>query len=379
MELTLNTALSGVETSGIRRFTALARATPGACTLTIGEPDLGTPAPIREAAKASLDAGDTHYPPTNGYPYLLEALSRFEERAHGLRYDPDEIIVTVGATEGVFVALSTVLNPGDEVIIPTPAFSLYGSAAALCRGVPVALPTEDSGFQIDPAALEAAITPRTKALVLTSPNNPTGCICSRETLEAVHSLLKDRPIFVLCDDVYRELAYTEDYHSFAEYRDMRDRIIVINSFSKPWAMTGWRVGWCMADRRVRERMQLFHQYAVVSVPSFVQRACAAALEKTDTASIRALFQGRRDYVCGRLDAMGLPAERPGGAFYVFPDIRKYGMGSEAFCQRMLKEGLVGVLPGVYFGTEGFIRISYCYSDGDLRVGLDRIEAFLRTL
>lgn len=378
MELTLNTALSGVETSGIRRFTALARATPGACTLTIGEPDLGTPAPIREAAKASLDAGDTHYPPTNGYPYLLEALSRFEERAHGLRYDPDEIIVTVGATEGVFVALSTVLNPGDEVIIPTPAFSLYGSAAALCRGVPVALPTEDSGFQIDPAALEAAITPRTKALVLTSPNNPTGCICSRETLEAVHSLLKDRPIFVLCDDVYRELAYTEDYHSFAEYRDMRDRIIVINSFSKPWAMTGWRVGWCMADRRVRERMQLFHQYAVVSVPSFVQRACAAALE-TDTASIRALFQRRRDYVCGRLDAMGLPAERPGGAFYVFPDIRKYGMGSEAFCQRMLKEGLVGVLPGVYFGTEGFIRISYCYSDGDLRVGLDRIEAFLRTL
>lgn len=378
MELTLNTALSGVETSGIRRFTALARATPGACTLTIGEPDLGTPAPIREAAKASLDAGDTHYPPTNGYPYLLEALSRFEERAHGLRYDPDEIIVTVGATEGVFVALSTVLNPGDEVIIPTPAFSLYGSAAALCRGVPVALPTEDSGFQIDPAALEAAITPRTKALVLTSPNNPTGCICSRETLEAMHSLLKDRPIFVLCDDVYRELAYTEDYHSFAEYRDMRDRIIVINSFSKPWAMTGWRVGWCMADRRVRERMQLFHQYAVVSVPSFVQRACAAALE-TDTASIRALFQRRRDYVCGRLDAMGLPAERPGGAFYVFPDIRKYGMGSEAFCQRMLKEGLVGVLPGVYFGTEGFIRISYCYSDGDLRVGLDRIEAFLRTL
>lgn len=378
MELTLNTALSGVETSGIRRFTALARATPGACTLTIGEPDLGTPAPIREAAKASLDAGDTHYPPTNGYPYLLEALSRFEERAHGLRYDPDEIIVTVGATEGVFVALSTVLNPGDEVIIPTPAFSLYGSAAALCRGVPVALPTEDSGFQIDPAALEAAITPRTKALVLTSPNNPTGCICSRETLEAVHSLLKDRPIFVLCDDVYRELAYTEDYHSFAEYRDMRDRIIVINSFSKPWAMTGWRVGWCMADRRVRERMQLFHQYAVVSVPSFVQRACAAALE-TDTASVRALFQRRRDYVCGRLDAMGLPAERPGGAFYVFPDIRKYGMGSETFCQRMLKEGLVGVLPGVYFGTEGFIRISYCYSDGDLRVGLDRIEAFLRTL
>ena len=176
MDLTLNSAVLGVELSGIRRFTFLVRDTPGACALTIGEPDQDTPEAVKAAAKAALDANDTHYPPGNGYPYLLEAISRFEERAHGLRYSPEEIILTIGATEGLFIALSTVLDPGDEVIIPTPAFSLYESITRLCRGVPVALPTEDHRFQINPAALRAAVTPRTKAIVLTSPNNPTGCI-----------------------------------------------------------------------------------------------------------------------------------------------------------------------------------------------------------
>ena len=378
MELTLNRAALGVETSGIRRFTALTRATPGACSLTIGEPDLDSPGSVREAAKAALDAGDTHYPPGNGYPYLLEALSQYEETSHSLHYSPDEIIVTVGATEGVFIALSAILNPGDEVIIPTPAFSLYGSATELCRGVPVALPTQAHDFQIAPSELAAAITPKTKALVLTSPNNPTGRVYTKETLDAVHEILRDQPIFVLCDDVYRELIYTEDYRSFAGFTDMRDRLIVINSFSKPWAMTGWRVGWCMADRPVKEKMQVFHQYAVVSVPSFVQRACVTALE-TDTAPMRALFQKRRDDVCRRLADMGVEFHRPEGAFYVFPDIRKYGMDAETFCGRMLREGLVGVLPGTYFGAEGFVRISCCYGDEALREGLNRMERFLKTL
>lgn len=378
MELTLNRAALGVETSGIRRFTALTRATPGACSLTIGEPDLDSPGSVREAVKAALDAGDTHYPPGNGYPYLLEALSQYEETSHSLHYSPDEIIVTVGATEGVFIALSAILNPGDEVIIPTPAFSLYGSATELCRGVPVALPTQAHDFQIAPSELAAAITPKTKALVLTSPNNPTGRVYTKETLDAVHEILRDQPIFVLCDDVYRELIYTEDYRSFAVFTDMRDRLIVINSFSKPWAMTGWRLGWCMADKPVKERMQLFHQYAVVSVPSFVQRACVTALA-CGTAPTVELFRRRRDYVCKRLAAMGLEFHKPEGAFYVFPSIQKYSADSESFCKTMLREGLVGVLPGVYFGTEGYMRLSYCYSDGDLKEGLDRIERFLKTL
>ena len=368
----------GLQLSGIRRFTFLVRDTPGACALTIGEPDQNTPGPVKEAAKAALDQNDTHYPPGNGYPYMLEAISKFEERAHGLRYSPEEIILTIGATESLFIALSTVLNPGDEVIIPTPAFSLYESITQLCRGVPVALPTEDNRFQIDPAALEAAITPRTKAIVLTSPNNPTGCIYTKETLDAIHGVLKDRPIFVLCDDVYRALVYTEDYHSFAEFQDMRDRIIVIQSFSKPYAMTGWRLGYCLADAPIRDRMQIFHQYAVVSAPAFVQPACVTALE-SDTTPIRELFRKRRDYVYGRLRDMGLEVQEPEGAFYMFINIKKYGMDSLSFCEKMLKEGLVGLIPGVYFGTEGYMRLSYCYSDGDLKEGLDRVERFLKTL
>ncbi len=378
MKLTLNSAVTEVELSGIRQFTYLVRDTPGACALTIGEPDLDTPEHIRAQAKAALDAGDTHYPPGNGYPYLLEAISRFEAQAHGLHYAPQEIIATVGATEALFVSFSTILNPGDEVIIPTPAFGLYDALVRLRGGVPVALPTEDNHFQIDPAALQAAITPKTKAIILNSPNNPTGCVYTKETLDGVHEVLRDKPIFVLCDDVYRAMVYGTEFHSFAEYQDMRDRIIVIQSFSKPYAMTGWRLGYCMADAPILDRIQVFHQYAVTSIPSFVQQACVTALE-TPTDDVCALFQKRRDYVYGRLKAMGLSVEEPQGAFYMFIDIRPFGMDSTTFCTRMLKEGLVGLIPGVHFGTEGFMRLSYCYSDADLKEGLDRIERFIKTL
>lgn len=378
MDLTLNSAVLGVELSGIRRFTFLVRDTPGACALTIGEPDLDTPDAVKEAAKAALDANDTHYPPGNGYPFMLEAISKYEAERHGLHYDPEEIILTIGATEGLFIALSTILNPGDEVIIPTPAFSLYESITQLCRGVPVMLPTEKNRFQIDPQALKAAITPRTKAIILTSPNNPTGCIYTRETLAGVHDVLKDLPIFVLCDEVYRELTYTDDYRSFSSFQDMRDRIIVIQSFSKPYAMTGWRLGYTLADAPIRDRMQIFHQYDVVSAPSFVQRACVAALE-SDTAPVAEIFRKRRDYVYERLTEMGLEVQEPEGAFYMFINIQRYGMDSLAFCEKMLKEGLVGLIPGVYFGSEGYMRLSYCYSDADLKEGLDRIERFIKTL
>ena len=378
MELKLNNAVLGEELSGIRRFTFLVRDTPGACALTIGEPDLNTPDVVKEAAKAALDANDTHYPPGNGYPYMLEAISKFEEKAHGLHYDPEEIILTIGATESLHIALATVLNPGDEVIIPTPSFSLYASITRLCRGVPGNLPTEDNHFQVDPEALKAAINEKTKAIILTSPNNPTGCIYTKETLDTIHDILVDKPIFVLCDDVYRTLVYTEDYHSFSEYQDMRDRIIVINSFSKPYAMTGWRLGYCMADAPIRDRMQIFHQYMVVSAPSFVQPACVAALE-SDTSGMVEIFRKRRDYVYKRLTDMGLEVQEPEGAFYMFINIKKYGMGSEAFCTKMLKEGLVGLIPGCYFDCEGYMRLSYCYSDEDLKEGLDRVEKFIKTL
>jgi len=378
MDLTLNSAVLGVEITGIRKFTYLVRDTPGACALTIGEPDFNTPDVVKEAAKAALDANDTHYPPGNGYPYMLEELSKFEAEHHGLHYAPEEIILTIGATEGLFIGMSTILNPGDEVIIPTPAFGLYESMTRLLRGVPVSLPTEHNRFQVDPEALKAAITPKTKAIVLTSPNNPTGCIYTKETLDGIHEVLKDKPIFVFCDDVYRELIYTEGYHSFAEFQDMRDRIIVIQSFSKPYAMTGWRLGYCMADAPIRDRMQIFHQHSVVSAPSYVQPACVAALRK-DVSDVRDAFRKRRDYVYPRLRSMGLEVQEPEGAFYMFINIAKYGMDSETFCKKMLQEGKVGLIPGVYFGTEGYVRLSYCYSDADLKEGLDRVESFLKTL
>jgi len=286
--------------------------------------------------------------------------------------------MTVGATEALFAAFSTILNPGDEVIIPTPAFLLYEALVQLRQGVTVHLPTEHNGYQINPEELKAAITDKTKAIVLTSPNNPTGCIYTKEALDAIHEILKDKPIFVLCDDVYRSLVYSGEYHSFAEYQDMRDRIIVINSFSKPYAMTGWRLGYCMADAPIMDRIQVFHQYSVTSVPAFVQKACVKALE-TDVSPVREIFRKRRDYVYKRLVDMGLEVQEPEGAFYMFINIKKYGMDSNTFCTRMLKEGLVGLIPGVHFGTEGYMRLSYCYSDEDLKEGLDRIEKFINTL
>ena len=378
MKLTLNEAVLGVEITGIRQFTYLVRDTPGACALTIGEPDQNTPDVVKEATKAALDANDTHYPPGNGCSYMLEAISKYEAEHHGLHYSPDEIILTIGATEALYAGLATVLNPGDEVIIPTPAFGLYESIVKLLRGVPVSLPTEKNRYQIDPEALKAAITDRTKAIILTSPNNPTGCIYTRETLDAVHDILVELPVFVFCDDVYRELVYTEDYHSFSEYQDMRDRVIVIQAFSKPYAMTGWRLGYCMADAPIRDRIQIFHQHMVVSAPSFVQPGCVAALN-SDVVPVRELFRKRRDYVYRRLVDMGLEVQEPEGAFYMFINIERYGMKSEDFCKKMLKEGLIGLIPGVYFGTEGYMRLSYCYSDEDLKEGLDRIEKFLKTL
>ena len=378
MDLILNEAVTKVEISGIRQFTYMVRDTPGACALTLGEPDLNTPNVIKEAAKAALDNNETHYPPGNGYPYMLEAISRYEAEHHGLRYGTNEIIMTVGATEALFASMSTILNPGDEVIIPTPAFGLYEALVRLRQAVPVFLPTEDNRYQIDPEALKAVITPKTKAIILNSPNNPTGCIYTKETLDAVHEVLRDRPIFVLCDDVYRALVYSGEYHTFAEYTDMRDRVIVIQSFSKPYAMTGWRLGYCMADAPIMDRIQVFHQYCVTSVPAFVQKACVTALD-TDTTPVSDIFHRRRDYVYKRLVDMGLDVQEPEGAFYMFIDIRKYGMDSDTFCKKMLKEGLVGLIPGIHFGTEGYMRLSYCYSDADLKEGLDRIERFIKTL
>ena len=378
MELTMNQAVLGVERSGIRVFTQLARQTPGCMTLTLGEPDFDTAPAIRAAAKAALDQGDTHYPENNGRPWLKEAIADFEARRSGLSYRPEEVIVTVGATEGIFAALFAILNPGDEVIIPTPAFGLYEYIVQMCRGVPVKVPTERTGFQLTEEALRSALTPRTKAVILTSPNNPTGRVYSRATLEGLRQVLRDQPVFVLCDEVYRQLCYDGPCPAFSAFPELRDRIVVIQSFSKPYSMTGWRLGYLLADAPVVEQIQKVHQYSVVSVSAFTQPACMEALQY-DNSREKEIFRRRRDYVWGRLQAMGLEVEKPEGAFYLFPSIEKYGIPSGEFCTRMIREAGLALTPGSCFSAEGFVRISYCYSDDALKEGMDRLERFLQSL
>lgn len=376
MALELNDALDSLQLSGIRRITAKAKQTPGCVLLTLGEPDGNTADEVKREVGVSLEANDTHYPPNNGKEGLRSALSAHMAR-RGLSYSADEVIVTCGATEALFVALTCVMNPGDEVIVPTPAFGLYESIATLNRGVFVALDTSKTEFQIDDEALRSVASPRTKAIVLTSPNNPTGCAYDEESLAAVARFACEHDVFVICDDVYASLVYDDfPYRGFAcRYPDLRDRVIVCDSFSKPYAMTGWRLGWVAADASIAAQMAKIHQYMVSSVPSFVQRAAERALEQ-DVAPARGVYRERRDYVLRRLDAMGLPCVHPAGAFYAFPSIERFGMPSEEFCLRLIDEEGVALVPGSCFSAEGFVRLSYCCSMESIEAGLDRLERFV---
>ncbi|MBQ7491985.1 MAG: aminotransferase class I/II-fold pyridoxal phosphate-dependent enzyme [Clostridia bacterium] len=371
----LNSALCNVRKSSIREFTRIAKSVEGCMFLTLGEPDFNTPDEIKRQAKMDLDANLTHYPENNGQPQLRMAISDFEREKNRLDYAEDEIIVTIGATEALFVALFGILNPGDEVIVPVPAYVLYEQVINLMRGKYVPLETGDTAFQPVRERLEAAITPATKAIILTSPNNPTGCIYTEETLDMIADVLRGRDIFIICDDVYSQLVYTDRYKSFSSYRQFRDRMIVVQSFAKPYAMTGWRVGYLMTDRPLKQKLEVIHQYAVVSAASFVQNACVEAL-RSDPGGMVEIYRKRRDYVYGRIVGMGLPVNKPEGAFYIFPDISRYGMDSMTFATKLANEGKLAVTPGVSFGDDNCVRISYCYSDEELREGMDRLERFI---
>ena len=374
----LNTALYGASHSAIRQYTALAAQTPGCIGLTLGEPDFDTPTVVRDAAHVSLENHETHYIANNGAYALREKIATFEREKHGLDYAADEVIVTAGATGALFTALFGVLNPGDEVIIPTPAFVLYAEIVKLCRGVPVFLDTSSDGFQIRAERLNACVTGKTKAILLNSPNNPTGCVLDSESLQAVRAAVEGKPIFVVCDDVYRQLVYTDTYHSFAEFRELKKQILLVQSFSKPYAMTGWRVGYLMADAAIRERLELIHQFSVVSTPAPFQNACAAALD-CDVSDFLETYRKRRRYVLDRLAEIGLPVTLPEGAFYVFPSIAHFGLTSSEFCTRMIREGKLAATPGSCFGGEGHIRLSYCYSDEILAEGMNRLQKFVESL
>ena len=374
----LNTALHTARRSAIREFSNRAARMPDCVRLTLGEPDYDTPAPVCAAVTEALAAGDTHYIPNNGVPALRERIAVYERERHGLDYAAGDVIVTAGATEAIFVALFGILNPGDEVVIPSPAFVLYREIVNLCRAVSVPLPTAEDGFQIRGEKLERLITPRTKAIILNSPHNPTGAVYDRESLENVYRAVKGREVFVLCDDVYRELCYGVEYHSFAEYRDLRPQILAVQSFSKAFAMTGWRMGWLMADESVRERLELVHQYMVTSTPAPFQAAGITALDQDPGPMVRE-YEARRALVLERLREMGMEVCPPTGAFYVFPSIARYGMDSVTFCTRLLEQAAVAVTPGAAFGADDHIRISYCCGREELKRGLDWMADFLRTL
>lgn len=373
-----NSDLALLATSGIRRFNALANSYPGCVKLTLGEPEFDTPEPVRSAVARSLAEGQTHYPPNNGKPNLREALSAYMG-GQGLSYAPEDVVVTCGATEALSATLTALIDPGDEVIVPVPAFGLYETIVRAAHGRVRFLDTAQSGFSIREDDLRAVVGGSTKAIVITSPNNPTGCVYDSESLSAVAKVASETGIYVICDDVYNCLCYLDGYERLAiSHPELREQLVVVDSFSKPWAMTGWRIGWLAAAPALREQIEKMHQYLISSIPTFVQDAAVVALG-LDPVEMRETYRRRRDYVCERLRSMGLPLTRPEGAFYAFPDIRGLGMGSQELCERLVREAGVACVPGVCFGTPGFLRLSYCVSDADLSLGLDRLGEFVAHL
>ena len=370
----LNDRLAPLQRSGIRKFTNLAKEVPDCVMLTIGEPDFPTPEPIKAAALTALFSDRTHYAPNQGIAELRREIAAYEN-FRGMACGPEQVLITAGATGALYTALTGILNPGDEVIIPTPAFSLYETITVAAGGVCVPLDLKAGGFQITADALARVITPKTKAIILNSPHNPTGTVLSESSLAAVKAAVLRKPIFVICDNVYDRLS--EPSPDLSLDADLAEQTFLCQSFSKTYAMTGWRVGYLIGPEKIMERLLLLHAAEVASIPTFLQDACVVALsvspkEMADT------YARRRDFVCRRLKEMGLSFPEPQGAFYVFPDISAYGLSDEEFCTQMIRDAHVAAVPGSCFGCPGHIRISYCCDDTALATGLDRLEAFLKT-
>ena len=372
----MNANLSALKRSQIRTFTNLARQTPDCVMLTIGEPDFDTPEAIKAAAVAALEAGQTHYAPNQGTVKLRRAIAEYETR-RGNPVTEDRVLVTVGACQALFSAFLGILNPGEEVVVPTPCFPLYESLVQIAGAKMVPLDISKTGFQIDRAALAAAITPKTKAILLNSPHNPTGTVLNEASLGAVKEAVLGKPIFVICDNVYDRLC---DYTcpDLSLDADLADQMILCPSFSKPYAMTGWRIGYLVAPEYAMERLLLLSSATITAVPTFLQEAAAEALQ-TDHSSMAEAYARRRNDVRNRLEEMGISCPKPEGAFYVFPDITEFGLSSEEFCTRMIREAKVAAVPGSCFGAEGYIRISCGCADEDLARGMDRMAFFVKKL
>lgn len=378
--------VAGIPRSGIRDFFELVQGRDDVISLGVGEPDFATPWHIREAAIYSLEKGFTSYTSNLGLLSLRKAISRYVDDFFKVNYSADsEILVTVGVSEAIDLALRALINPGEEVVFHTPCYVSYLPSIALAYGVPVEVPTKkEDNFALRADMLEAAITPQTRVLMLNFPTNPTGAVMPVDELEKIAQLCVKNDLIVLSDEIYCELCYGEDEHiSIATMPGMRERTILLHGFSKAFAMTGFRLGYACAPAPLIEAMMKIHQYAMLCAPMTSQAAALEALENGEAAMLemRESYHQRRDFVVGRLNDIGIECHSPGGAFYVFPDIRKFGISSQEFAMRLLEAEDVAAVPGDAFGQagEGFLRCCYATSLDELKTAMDRIERFVATL
>ncbi len=373
-----------LQPSGIRRFFDVANTMEDVISLGVGEPDFDTPWHIREEGIYSLEQGRTFYTSNAGLMELKKEIVRYLDRRFHLPYTPEQVLVTVGGSEAIDIALRSMLDPGDEVIIPEPCFVSYLPCVKMAGGVPVPLPLEEKDqFKLTKEKLLSAISDRTKILVLPFPNNPTGAIMTENELRQIAEIIEERDLFVLSDEIYSELSYQGDHVSIASLPGMAERTIVINGFSKSYAMTGWRLGYAAGPEEIIKQMLKVHQYVIMCAPTTSQYAAVEALRygDEDVARMRESYDERRRFLVKELNDMGIPCFEPMGAFYVFPNISRFGMTSEEFATRLLHQEKVAVVPGSAFGGcgEGYLRISYAYSIDNLKLALGKIQNFIDTL
>lgn len=380
----LNSEVQGIQISGIRKLFNLIPDYPGALSLTIGQPDFPTPDHIKEAAKRAIDANLTTYTHNAGTIELRQAACAFLEQRYGLCYHAaDEVITTNGVSEAIDIVLRTILEPGCEVVLPGPVYPAYEPLIRMAQAVPVYIDTRATEFVLTAEQLVAHLTEKTRCVILPYPSNPTGCVMPLPELQAIADVLRGRNIFIISDEIYSELVYDGAHHSIAALPGMREQTIVVNGLSKSHAMTGWRIGFTFAPKYLTEQMIKVHQYNATCASSVSQAAALEALQygQDDARPMRDAYRLRRDYVCARIEAMGLVVARPGGAFYAFPSIAKFGITSFDFAVRMLADARVAVVPGSAFSAlgEGYLRISYAASMETLTEGLNRMEGFVKAL
>ena len=374
-----------IKPSGIRKFFDIVQETEGAISLGVGEPDFDTPWHIRDEGIYSLEKGRTFYTSNSGLKELRQEVSNYIKRTQGIIYDPiKEIFITVGGSEAIDLALRAMVDQGDEVLIPQPSYVSYEPCAILADAVPVIIELkEENQFRLTAKEVLDKITDKTKILVLPFPNNPTGAVMGKEDLEEIAKVVVEKDLFVISDEIYSELTYNGKHVSIVSLPGMKERTILINGFSKAYAMTGWRLGYACGPEEIMKQMVKIHQFAIMCAPTTSQYAAVEALKNgdEDVRMMREEYNHRRRYLLNEFERLGLPCFEPFGAFYVFPSIKKFGMTSDEFCTRLLKEEKLAVVPGTAFGDcgEGFIRISYAYSLDNLKKAMERLERFLKKI